>query len=77
MRGAAGEGGTRKSADKAKSHPHPTSKKRRPGTTQAVEKRKRKPRHRSIYFNFFFGRSWLVWPHFFLRQFLARGGRRA
>ena len=31
----------------------------------------------NIYFNFFFGRNWLVCPHFFLRQFLARGGRRA
>lgn len=30
-----------------------------------------------VYFSFFLGRSWLVWPHFFLRQFLARGGSRA
>ncbi|KAI1113795.1 hypothetical protein F5Y14DRAFT_416612 [Nemania sp. NC0429] len=30
-----------------------------------------------VYFSFFLGRSWLVWPHFFLRQFVARGGRRA
>lgn len=29
---------------------------------------------RYIYFNFFFGRSWLVLPHFFLRQLVARGG---
>jgi hypothetical protein len=29
------------------------------------------------YFNFFLMRSWLVCPHFFLRQLLARGGRRA
>ena len=31
----------------------------------------------NAYFSFFFGRSCVVWPHFFLRQFLARGGRRA
>lgn len=30
-----------------------------------------------VYFSFFLGRSWLVWPHPFLRQFSARGGRRA
>ena len=30
-----------------------------------------------VYFNFFLGRSWLVWPHFFLRQLTARGCRRA
>jgi len=30
-----------------------------------------------IYFSFFLGRSWLEWPHFFLRQLIARGGRRA
>lgn len=32
---------------------------------------------RSIYFSFFLGRSWLVCPHFFLRQLVALGGRRA
>ena len=26
---------------------------------------------------FFLMRSWLVWPHFFFRQFTARGCRRA
>lgn len=31
----------------------------------------------AAYFSFFLGRSWLVRPHFFLRQFLARGCRRA
>jgi hypothetical protein len=31
----------------------------------------------AVYFNFFLGRSWLVWPHFFFLQFLARGCRRA
>merc|ERR1719483_1991848 len=25
-----------------------------------------------IYFNFFFGRNWVVRPHFFLRQLIAR-----
>lgn len=30
-----------------------------------------------VYLSFFFGRSWLLWPHFRLRQLLARGGRRA
>jgi hypothetical protein len=30
-----------------------------------------------VYLSFFLGRSWLLWPHFFLRQFLARGCRRA
>ena len=30
-----------------------------------------------LYFNFFLGRSWLVWPHFFFLQLVARGGRRA
>lgn len=34
-------------------------------------------RKRIVYFSFFLGRSWLVWPHFFLRQLVARGGRRA
>ena len=34
-------------------------------------------RAHAIYLSFFFGRSWLVWPHFFLRQLTARGGRRA
>lgn len=29
------------------------------------------------YLSFFLGRSWLLCPHFFLRQFVARGGRRA
>ena len=29
------------------------------------------------YFSFFLGRSWLLWPHFFLRQLTARGCRRA
>lgn len=32
---------------------------------------------RVLYLSFFFGRSWFVWPHFFFRQFVARGGRRA
>lgn len=32
---------------------------------------------KSIYLSFFLGRSWLVWPHFRLRQLVARGGRRA
>jgi len=32
---------------------------------------------RIIYFSFFFGRNWLVWPHFFFLQLVARGGRRA
>lgn len=32
---------------------------------------------RVVYLSFFLGRSWLVWPHFFLRQLVARGGRRA
>lgn len=31
----------------------------------------------AVYFSFFFGRSWFVCPHFFLRQLVARGGRRA
>jgi hypothetical protein len=35
------------------------------------------PNERTIYFSFFFGRSWLVWPHFFFLQLVARGGRRA
>ena len=30
-----------------------------------------------IYFSFFLSRSWFVWPQTFLRQFVARGGRRA
>ena len=30
-----------------------------------------------LYLSFFLMRRWLVWPHFFFRQFLARGGRRA
>ena len=30
-----------------------------------------------VYLSFFLGRSWLVWPHFFLRQLTARGCRRA
>ena len=30
-----------------------------------------------VYLIFFFGRRLLVWPHFFLRQFLARKCRRA
>ena len=30
-----------------------------------------------LYLSFFLGLSWLVWPHFFLRQLVARGGRRA
>lgn len=38
---------------------------------------KRKIRRHPVYFSFFLGRSWLVCPHFFLRQFLARGGSRA
>jgi len=29
------------------------------------------------YFNFFFGRNWFVCPQDFLRQLVARGGRRA
>lgn len=29
------------------------------------------------YLTFFLGRRLLVWPHFFLRQFTARGCRRA
>ena len=29
------------------------------------------------YLSFFLGRNWLVWPHFFLRQLVARGGNRA
>jgi hypothetical protein len=29
------------------------------------------------YLSFFLGRSWLVWPHFFFRQLVARGGKRA
>lgn len=32
---------------------------------------------RCVYFSFFLGRSWLVCPHFFLRQLVALGGRRA
>ena len=32
---------------------------------------------KQAYLSFFLGRSWLLWPHFFLRQFLARGCRRA
>jgi hypothetical protein len=35
------------------------------------------PNERTVYFSFFFGRSWLVWPHFFFLQLVARGGRRA
>ena len=31
----------------------------------------------SIYLSFFFIRSWLLLPHFFLRQLLALGGKRA
>ena len=31
----------------------------------------------NAYFSFFFGRSWLVWPQIFLRQLVARTGRRA
>ena len=30
-----------------------------------------------VYFSFFFGRSWLLWPQIFLRQLTARGGKRA
>ena len=30
-----------------------------------------------VYLSFFLMRSWLEWPHFFLRQFTARGWRRA
>jgi len=30
-----------------------------------------------VYFSFFLGRRLDVWPHFFLRQFLARGCSRA
>ena len=30
-----------------------------------------------IYLSFFLGRSWLVCPHFFFRQLLARTGSRA
>jgi len=32
---------------------------------------------RALYLSFFLMRRWLVCPHFFFRQFLARGGRRA
>lgn len=32
---------------------------------------------RNIYLSFFFGLNWLVCPHFFFRQLVARGGRRA
>ena len=35
------------------------------------------PLKQSIYFSFFLMRSWLVCPHFFLRQFTARWWRRA
>lgn len=42
------------------------------------EKRQRVGRGgRVVYFSFFLGRSWLLWPHFLLRQLVARGGRRA
>jgi hypothetical protein len=34
-------------------------------------------RYHNVYLSFFFGRSWLVWPHFFFLQLVARGGRRA
>lgn len=30
-----------------------------------------------IYFSFFFGLNWLVCPHFFFLQLVARGGSRA
>lgn len=46
--------------------------------TKAVKcKPKYMTRARCIYLSFFLMRRWLVWPHFFLRQFFARGGRRA
>ncbi len=32
---------------------------------------------RISYFSFFLGLNWFVWPHFFLRQLVARGGNRA
>jgi len=32
---------------------------------------------KKFYFNFFLGLSWFECPHFFLRQFLARGGNLA
>jgi len=35
------------------------------------------PSSRIVHFSFFFGRSWLVCPHFFFLQLVARGGRRA
>ena len=44
--------------------------------TPLLEHRENKKKE-VFYFNFFFGRSWLVWPHFFLRQLMALGGSRA
>lgn len=35
------------------------------------------PFSREHYFNFFLGLNWFVCPHFFFRQLVARGGRRA
>ena len=52
-----------------------------PSQTPALESAPQHTEHntekRVVYLSFFLGRSWLVWPHFFLRQLVARGGRRA
>ena len=53
---------------------HPSSTARGPlSRVHASDTKKRSPPH----LIFFLGRSWLVWPHFFLRQLVARGCRRA
>ena len=52
---------------------------RRAGGRAGGGARRRRPRAalRPLYLSFFLTRSWLVCPHFFLRQLVARGGRRA
>jgi hypothetical protein len=65
-------GGAGHSARNTRCHPpdHPPAPRRREGRPV--------PRpSRAAYFSFFLMRSSLVCPHFFLRQLVARAGRRA
>lgn len=54
-------------------HPARKQKWRSLGSSTPLERQAEQIDH----FSFFFGRNWLVWPHFFFLQLVARGGRRA
>lgn len=47
------------------------------GEQRSIPLKQQHPCRPKLYFSFFLGRNWFVCPHFFLRQLVARGWRRA